>query len=638
MNNDDKSKVDELSESLYSRTRYKGVDDHRSVLKEGNVADVNKDWNSGTIDEMLTKERRKTDQHSTLKKVFFVALLFFICAIGVAGYIFLEGGNYISSKNVDIKVLGPVNVNAGELLELGVSVVNKNNADLESAVLFVQYPEGTRNPEDSTMPLTRTREVLGEIKAGRDATYNVRSILFGEKGETKQIKITIEYKVKGSNATFSKEKLYDIGIGDTPVSLKIEMPTSVTSGDTFTGTLTILANSSEILKNVIIKSEYPYGFSFIDSEPTAREGNNTWIIGDLNPGDKKTITIKGKLSGQDDEERTFRFYAGIATSADINTFETPLSYVSETLPIKRPGLGLEVKINSGNSLAAVAPAGKTISATLSYVNNLSTNLENVRIEARLSGNALDKSSVMPQAGGFYDSGNNMIIWDKGGETRLEFLAPGDKGVVSFTFASQPQLNDFNKNQQINIDTTIYGVPQGYSNTISVTDNEIVKIASEINLTGKSLYSRGPFKNTGPIPPHAEEATTYTIVLNARNTQNDISEGKVTAQLGSNVSWLGKVSPSTENVSYDELKKTLTWDIGTLASGSGFDAVAREVSMQLSLTPSVGQVGNSPILLTNILFSGKDGFTNVPVTTFANPITTKISTDPIYVQGDELVTK
>jgi hypothetical protein len=158
------------------------------------------------------------------------------------------------------------------------------------------------------------------------------------------------------------------------------------------------------------------------------------------------------------------------------------------------------------------------------------------------------------------------------------------------------------------------------------------------LTGRSLYSRGPFKNTGPIPPHAEEVTTYTVVLNARNTQNDISNGKVTAQLGSNVMWLGKVSPSTETVSYDELKKTIIWDIGTLPSGSGFDAVAREVNVQLSLTPSIGQVGNSPILLTNILFSGKDAFTQAEVTSSADPVTTKISTDPTYVQGDELVTK
>ncbi len=66
------------------------------------------------------------------------------------------------------------------------------------------------------------------------------------------------------------------------------------------------------------------------------------------------------ITGQDDEERTFRFYAGVASSKDVKTFDTPLTFVSETLPIRRPGLGLEVKINSGNSESAVAPAGKVI--------------------------------------------------------------------------------------------------------------------------------------------------------------------------------------------------------------------------------------------------------------------------------------
>jgi hypothetical protein len=102
--------------------------------------------------------------------------------------------------------------------------------------------------------------------------------------------------------------------------------------------------------------------------------------------------------------------------------------------------------------------------------------------------------------------------------------------------------------------------------------------------------------------------------------------------------LGQVSPGTETVSYDESSRTISWNIGTLASGSGFDAVAKEVSVQLALTPSIGQVGNSPILLGNITFNGTDAFTEVPVKTVTESITTKISTDPTYVQGDEMVTK
>lgn len=635
---DDKSRVEKLNENLNSRTKYTGPNDRRAPLPEGEAPAVESEWNSLTIDEMLKRERRKAKQDSTLKKVFFVALLFFVCAIGVAAYIFYEGGNFISSKNVDISVLGPVSVNAGENFELGVTIANKNNADLESTSLYVQYPEGTRSPEDSTQPLTRDREVIGEIKAGREATHTIKAIMLGEKGDTKLIKITVEYKVKGSNATFSKEKDYTIGIGNTPVTLNIEMPRTVTSGDTFPLTLTILANSSEILKNIIVRGEYPYGFTVSKTTPEALQGNNVWVVGDLNPGDKKTIIVEGKLTGQDDEERTFRFYAGVGTNADTHTFTTPLAMVSETLPIKRPGIGLDVQINSGNSDSPVAPAGKIINSTIKYKNNLPTNLLNVRIEAKLSGAVLDKSSVVPQGGGFYDSTTNTVVWDRNNFSQLEALAPGDSGVLSLNFASISQGLNSVKNQSINLDVKIYGAPQDSNQTISVADSESIKIASEITLTGKSLYSRGPFKNTGPVPPKAEKETTYTLVLDTRNTQNDIKNTKVTASLGSNVTWLNKISPTSENVTYDDLKKTVTWDLGTLVSGSGFDAVGREVSFQVSLKPSIGQIGSAPILLNNILLSGTDSFTNVEVTKSADAITTRTSSDPSFIQGNETVVK
>lgn len=635
--NDDKSKVDELSESLYSRTRTQDVIDHRSTLREEEGTSVNQGWDTPSIDEMVMKERRKTEQHSTLKKVFFVAVLFFVCAMGVAGYIFFKGGNYVSSKNVDITVSGPTSVNAGETIELGVQVENKNNADLKEATLYIQYPEGTRDPEDSTLPLTRDRQVLGEIKAGRDAAYHMRAILFGEKGETKQIKLTVEYKVTGSNATFSKEKVYDIGIGNTPVSLDAELPQLVTSGETFETKLTILANSSEILKNVIIKAEYPYGYTFVDSAPTAQTNNkNVWVVGDLAPGDKKTITIRGQLSGQDEEERTFRFYAGVANNEDVNVFDTPLAFITETVPIKKPNISLNLQINSGNSESAVAPAGQNISATLEYRNNMPTNLQNIRIVARLSGSALDRNKVVSQ-GGFYDSNTNTITWDYNNTPSLSTLAPGDRGYLSFNFSSLPEVSSL-KNQQITIEASITGTPSGSFSPLTIKDSQSVKIASEVNLTARSLYTRGPFKNTGPIPPHAEEETTYTIVFDVRNTQNDINNAKVTAQLGSNVKWLGKTSPNSENISYDEIHKTLTWDLGTLVSGSGFDAVGREAAVQISITPSLGQVNSAPILVTNIKFTGVDSFTSAAISTSAEAVTTRTVSDPSFIQGNEIVTR
>ena len=234
MDEERKDRIDKLNDTLNSRTRYQNPLDKRTPVKESESSVVGDSWQTPGLDEMLRHERVPNAVHPLMKKIFVSALLFFVAAILVAGYVFMGGSTFISSKNVDINVLGPTIASAGEVLELGVSVSNTNNADLEFANLSVQYPKGSRNPENNAQPVTYTREDLGVVEAGAEAVKNVRVVLLGVTGEVKEIKFSVEYKVKGSNATFSKDKIFEVTIGSAPISLTIESPSSVISGNTFT--------------------------------------------------------------------------------------------------------------------------------------------------------------------------------------------------------------------------------------------------------------------------------------------------------------------------------------------------------------------------------------------------------------------
>jgi hypothetical protein len=57
-------------------------------------------------------------------------------------------------------------------------------------------------------------------------------------------------------------------------------------------------------------------------------------------------------------------------------------------------------------------SGETISAQITWVNNLATRIIDGQIIVNLSGNVFDKSLVKPGNNGFYDSINSQIIWDK----------------------------------------------------------------------------------------------------------------------------------------------------------------------------------------------------------------------------------
>ena len=113
---------------------------------------------------------------------------------------------------------------------------------------------------------------------------------------------------------------------------------------------------------------------------------------------------------------------------------------------------------------------------------------------------------------------------------------------------------------------------------------------------------------------------------------------MTARLGNGVKFLSSHNIIGEEVAYEEESGTLTWNLGNLSSGSGFSTSGREATFQIGLTPTLGQAGSAPILLSGIVFSGRDSQTGTTVTTSNSPVTTRISQDPAFIQGDDIVVR
>lgn len=641
MNRESKGRIEGLNDTLNSRTRYKDPLDKRTPVKESDSPEVEGKWQTPELDELLMRERIPQKVNPFIKKIFIFAFLFFLATIFIAGFVFTGGATFVSSKNVDVSVLGPATVSAGEVLELGVSISNTNNADLELANLSIQYPQGSRNPDNTAESLTYTKDELGVVEAGNEAVQNIRVVLLGAAGETKEIKFSVEYKVKGSNATFYKDKIFEITIGNAPIKLTVDSPRSIVSGDSFTTTISVTLNSTDVLKDVVLKAEYPYGYTVLDATPNSTVDNNIWALGDLSPGEKKKISIRGQLVGENDEERTFRFYVGVSDSNSVNP-SLKISIVSmlNTVAIDRPSIGLNVIFNGENTLTYIAPAARPVATYIKFQNNFSDKLLNPRLEVSLSGLALDKSSVTAGNDGLYDSSNSRIVWNLTSSLGNPELAPGEDGQVILRFSSLPASSLAGGTNEIVLSFLITGIPVGAvgQKPITIAETRTVKISSQVNFSAKALRSLGSFSNYGPIPPQVGKETTYTVVLGVGNTRNDLADAKMVARLGPGIIWLGAHSTASENVSYDSSSNTVTWDIGTLSSGVGFSSANREASFQISLTPTLGQIGTAPSLVNSIVLSGRDTFTGDPVTVSHQPLTTSLTSDPAFIQGDDIVVK
>src|SRR6202012_2438845 len=76
------------------------------------------------------------------RRFFFISLIFFLLAAGVAFYSIYRGSITLSSKNVDVSILGNAFVAAGDTLPLQVEVANSNSAPLIDAKLAIDYQKG----------------------------------------------------------------------------------------------------------------------------------------------------------------------------------------------------------------------------------------------------------------------------------------------------------------------------------------------------------------------------------------------------------------------------------------------------------------------------------------------------------------
>lgn len=642
MYDDPKSKISELERVLNAREDRVSNRVKRHDLQPQDIR-VNQEWNNS---EYAEKEEPvsvipKSSKMSFSIKFLIGSIIFFILALLLVVYNFLGGGNVVSGDNIEVAIQAPISIAGGQTLSFEISIKNNNNVTLVGTDLGVAFPVGSREVSDTSLPAKRIQDFIGDILPGQTIKKNLSVVLFGTEKEKKDINITLEYKVTGSNSLFNKTKSVSVLLSSAPVSVVISGPTEVNTNQNVNFTAEITSNSQTTIKNLLLKVDYPFGFSFISSNPLIFSKNNLWLIGDLEPGGKRTIKISGIINGQEGEERGFTFNIGAQSPADTLSIETPFTSSFASVTIRSPFVSADTYINGVNTKESVSTAGSKIEGVIKWRNNLSYEVSNVSIIVKLSGNSLNKSSIQATEG-YYKSVDNTIIFDKTTNPSLASLSPGQSGESQFTFGSfgtGSVTGSSLTNPTIILNISVNGQQVNYQagqNSILFTDSRKVKLTSNPQLFAKALYYIGPFQNTGPIPPKAEQETTYTITWTVTNPLNNLSGAVVSAVLPPYVKWLTNVSPSREKVDYDPGTGKVTWNVGSVLAGAGTISPAREVSFQVSLLPSVNQIGSGPDIINEALLTAKDSFTLTDVTDSFSSLNTRLTNDPYFNINNEMV--
>lgn len=561
------------------------------------------------------------------------AVVIFCGAIAVAAYFLVFGGGAISTDHVSISVAPMPSLRSGDVATLLVTVRNDNPTAMTSTRLSIVFPETARSADDPLVPYPRYEDTVGDVPPGGEVTRTVRAVLSGAEGETFSLPLKLEYKTEGSNAVFVKEDTHEVMITSSPLSVRVVVPPQATAGQEIALQVVVRSEATVPMENLAVSAEYPFGFI------PAKTGLSTTLfdVGTLAPGKESTVTVRGTLSGEDSDERVFRFKVG--TKGVGGSLGITYASGQGSIGLSHPFLATTFSVSGNPGTDLVIPVAQTVPVYLQWANTLASDVVDGEVTVKLSGDALDPTSIST-SGGFYRSIDSTIVYARDTIPSLARMTPGATGNGSFSFSTKSKERmQTMRNPVVTAVITVSGRTSKDGGTpapISATMTRTIQVGTNLGFTARTTRSTGPFTNTGPIPPQPNVESTYTVLMNFTATVNSIAGATMKGVLPSYVRFVGATSPSDGSITYDAATRTVTWAAGEVPAGS--EGSPKQGAFQVAIVPSTSQQGTSPVLMSSISYNGTDRFTKRLLDGTVYNVTTQTLGDPGYLGAQGEVAK
>lgn len=516
---------------------------------------------------------------------------------------------FFTGKGVEFAVNAPNQVMSGKVFPLEFAITNGNKQVLSNSKLILELPQGCLNQDFKE--ISRLEIPLGNIGKGGSRSQKERLAVLGNSGDVKHFKAILSWKAPGFKVSFQRQKEFDVLIEEPVVSLGLSLPKRIISGTPFNFEVTYRDNLPSSVKGLVLKIKFPPEYVFKQSEPNL-ENPEAINIPLLSASRQERVVLTGKITGK--EKQFFAFSAEIGFQKGGNFFvldrkEGRVSLSSSLLPI-------DVTVNGGKDY--VARVGDSLVYTIKYSNEAEVALSDVIVKARLDGELFNFSSI--ETDGYFNAKDRTIVWNAGNHPELRLIGASEEGSVSFKVKLKDgfPLNEPNKKNfvlKVKSEIESLSVPYYVAASRLVNSSEIeTKVAGKADFQCSSFFrdAKSGFLNNGPWPPRAGEATDFTIHLKLVNYSTDIKDVKIKATLGNGVSFPGRFKrignfPAPE---YNQRTNEITLNIPEVKAWEGVATTPWEIILQVSLLPSVNQIGSGATLLKDISFQAKDSFSGL----------------------------
>lgn len=375
---------------------------------------------------------------------FFIAgLVLLLLAGAFFGYKYYFGQNKVSSEKISFTNNISDSNDAGVINNYQININNGNKAIIKDVKIRAMYQKGyTREGE---LDMVNQELFLGDIASNVYIATSSDYILIGKEGDIRKIKLTLSYKVEGSNAEFSKNFEKEIKIASPLATVKISGNKNIIEDyeNVFIFKVKNLSLKDFIQSVLIIES--PDGFVI---KKVGDENTNRFSIPSLKVGEEKEYKITGFFKNSTGQTKNIRGYLSELNEKD----EVGSSYAADVLEVNI--------INSPiNYKTEIDVQGEKRSFfTRSKENKLELSVQNIAIDA------LSEISVILTN----KSTKEEIRWDNKNADSLIKINPDQTAVLTKIFFENSSSISAGQN---NFVLEVYGKRRGEFNSILLKKSE-----------------------------------------------------------------------------------------------------------------------------------------------------------------------
>jgi uncharacterized repeat protein (TIGR01451 family) len=548
---------------------------------------------------------------------------FVVCAAFVAGaafyFFFLRP---TPGLNVSISFVKPDQVFIGDPFELSVSISNNSEAVLKNATLELMLPDGFsfvgQSLDQRMMP-----QGNGDLSSGSVTNYDFHLIATGNQNSVGHITAKLVYGTDTTNTQFENDSAADVVTGAPAIGLHFTIPQNVFTGQSFGVAVNYHNNTSDGIKNVVLHVQYPPAFVFSTSSVAPVPANGgLWNLGTIAANADGSITITGTVSGS--ANVAYPFTGNVTSTVSGTDYSLDTQTVNTVIAASPLTLSIALN-NTGNTSTSIVNTGNPLDYVLSYANDSSMALQNIVIQATITGGMYDFPLL--RSDGAFNSVLNTVTWSTATNPELASLAPGQSGSVEITLGVKKSFPAKGKNYVLKVQAQIQSptIPPNTSASSTIASSLLASdVSGEIAVaaTGYRRDTSG-ITNAGPYPPAVNQPSQYTIHWDVTNYSTEVRNVAVSAYLQSGSVFTGQVKSNTSTQpTYDAATGLVTWNIPSLPAGTSTEAI-----FQVTNTPAVNQKGQVVTLMNQTNISADDTFTNSTLRASADPVTTYLPKDP-----------